>query len=637
MARITGSFCVLVLIIALHYGVQPVRADDFTHHESLDEEEKFHLFWKFDDEKIEFEAHVQTTGWFGMGLSPNGGMPGSDIVIGWVKDGKAHLTDRYADAKAQPPVDESQDWELVSGYENGTHTVLRFNRKLTTCDEKDRVISGDTMRVIWAWHDQDPDEASGVSGPSYHGSNRGTRATLLLQRIVPEQTISTGTTYTHDLLMNNVSVPGNQDTTYWCQLFKMPELGGKHHVIKAEPIVQPGNEGTVHHLLVYTCKKNPNITIMPEGHPGHQCYTPNMPGDWMECYQGSIMLAWAIGSGDIVYPEHVGYPISEDDDSGYVMMEMHYDNPLLASGIRDSSGIRLTYTPELRDNDLGTLEVGVLVNKYHVIPPHVQEFTSAGFCSTRCLNAFLEEHGQPIHIISANLHSHLLGVKLNARLIRDGVEIDIVRDDNYDFNLQYERKLKEELTIYPGDILITECIYDSSHKDFVTYGGLGTPEEMCETFFMYYPKFNLSRCDSLPNVYHTVGFAGVQDFTLTDNGEPGIIITAPAHMVNMTYEEAMEAVPWTSENGQIFSEYLLNSTFYSICQATHQSNVDTGPLVGYADRFPRGTKRPTEDICSRSATPTPDPVGGSTALQPQHAAVYTLTAYLLALVITGMN
>ncbi|CAH1243298.1 MOXD1 [Branchiostoma lanceolatum] len=501
-----------------------------------------------------------------MGLSPNGGMPGSDIAIGWVKDGKAHLTDHYADAKAQPPVDESQDWELVSGYENGTHTVLRFNRKLTTCDEKDRVISEDTLRVIWAWHDQDPDEESGVSGPSYHGSNRGARATRLLQRIVPEQTISTGTTYTHDLLMNN-----------------------------AEPIVQPGNEGTVHHLLVYTCKKNPNMTVRPEGHPGHQCYTPNMPGDWMECYQGSIMLAWAIGSGPIVYPEHVGYPISDDDDSGYVMMEMHYDNPLLASGIRDSSGIRLTYTPELRDNDLGTLEVGGLVSKFHVIPPHVQEFTSAGFCSTRCLNAFLEEHGQPIHIISANLHSHLLGVKLSARLIRDGVEIEIVRDDNYDFNLQYERKLKEELTIYPG--------------------GLGTPQEMCETFFMYYPKFNMSSTEYARD----------------------IIITAPAHMVNMTYEEAMEAVPWTSENGQIFSEYLLNSTFYSNCQATHQSNVDAGALIGYADRFPRGTKRPTEDICSRSATPTPDPVGGSTALQPQHAAVYTLTAYLLALVITGVN
>eukprot|EP00058_Branchiostoma_floridae_P006570 XP_002592058.1 hypothetical protein BRAFLDRAFT_104768 [Branchiostoma floridae] len=631
MARIFQTFCVLVLALVPHHGGQAlaIGSGDFTHHEALDEEDKFHLFWKFDEEKIEFEAHVQTTGWVGLGLSPNGGMPGSDIVIGWVKDGTAHLTD-------------------------------------------------DTLRVIWAWHDQDPEDESGVSGPAYHGPNKGARATLLLEQIVPDQTTSVGTAYTVDLLMNNVTIPGDQDTTYWCHVFEMPQLTSKHHVIKAEAIVQPGNEGTVHHLLVYTCKKNPNMTIMPEGHPGHECYTPNMPSDWRECYEGSILVAWAIGSGaeaivqpgnegtvhhllvytckknpnmtimpeghpghecytpnmpsdwrecyegsilvawaigsgDVVYPEHVGYPIGDEDDSGYVMMEMHYDNPLLVSGIQDSSGIRLTYTPELRDNDLGTLEVGVLVNKYHVVPPRVPEFTSAGFCNPQCLNAFLEEQGQPIHIIGVNLHSHLLGVKLNARLIRDGVETDIVRDDNYDFNLQFMRMLKEELTIYPG--------------------GLGTPQEMCESFFLYYPKFNLSKCDSMVNIGHTVGYAGVQDFEFDNRF--GMDITAPAHLVNMSYEEVMEAVPWTTENGQIFSEYLMNSTFYSTCQGTHQSNVDTDALIGWTDPFPRGVKRATEDICSRSSTPTPDPVGGSTALQPRFAAVYAFATFLLSLAIMG--
>lgn len=31
-------------------------------------------------------------------------------------------------------VDPSQDYVLISGYENSTHTVLRFRRKLDTCD-----------------------------------------------------------------------------------------------------------------------------------------------------------------------------------------------------------------------------------------------------------------------------------------------------------------------------------------------------------------------------------------------------------------------------------------------------------------------------------------------------------------------
>ncbi|XP_066265485.1 DBH-like monooxygenase protein 1 homolog isoform X1 [Branchiostoma lanceolatum] len=640
MASMSEIFCFSVLVTAVTLGEHFVASDDFTHHESLDEEGKFHLFWKFDDEKIEFEAQVQTTGWVGLGLSPNGGMPGSDIAIGWVKDGTAHLTDRYAEAKAQPPVDESQDWELVSGYENGTHTVLRFNRKLTTCDVRDRVINEDTLRVLWAWHDQDPKDESGASGPAYHGTNRGARATLLLSRKLTE-TPTTGTTYTLDLLNNNVPISAQQDTTYWCRVFEMPTLASKHHIIKAEPIITPGNEGVFHHAIIYTCKTNPNITIVLEEHPGHECHSPNMPSDWIGCYGGSIVFVWAIGGGDVVYPQHVGYPIGDVDDSSYVLMEVHYDNPQLLSGLYDSSGLRMTYTPELRDNDVGVLEVGMMASQYLVIPPHAVDFSSSGFCGTQCLNAFIEELGEPIKIIGVMLHSHLLGVRLNARLIHNGVETDIARDDNYDFNLQNTRMLKEEITVYSGDTLLTECIYDSAHKDSVVYGGVGATQEMCESFFLYYPRFNLKVCDSAPNIHNTLSYAGVEDFEI-DFEKAIVHIKAPEHMVNMSFEEAMEAVPWTREKARDFNEYLMNSPFYSYCLTNREysTSIDTDALRRYNYPFPRGTRLPAEDICSLIATPTPDPgdgpgpAGGSTALQANCAAGYVLLTYLVVLVLT---
>ena len=46
----------------------------------------YELYWNFDNdaETISFAVRVQTTGWVGFGLSPNGQMPDSDIVIGWV-------------------------------------------------------------------------------------------------------------------------------------------------------------------------------------------------------------------------------------------------------------------------------------------------------------------------------------------------------------------------------------------------------------------------------------------------------------------------------------------------------------------------------------------------------------------------
>ena len=44
------------------------------------------LHWNFDLEQqtIGFAVNVSTTGWVGFGLSPNGQMPQSDVVIGWV-------------------------------------------------------------------------------------------------------------------------------------------------------------------------------------------------------------------------------------------------------------------------------------------------------------------------------------------------------------------------------------------------------------------------------------------------------------------------------------------------------------------------------------------------------------------------
>ena len=49
-------------------------------------DDAYTLHWNFDLEQqtITFAVNVSTTGWVGFGLSPNGQMPQSDVVIGWV-------------------------------------------------------------------------------------------------------------------------------------------------------------------------------------------------------------------------------------------------------------------------------------------------------------------------------------------------------------------------------------------------------------------------------------------------------------------------------------------------------------------------------------------------------------------------
>lgn len=41
----------------------------------------------------------------------------------------------------EPEVDPKQDYHLLLGYENSTHTVLRFKRKMDTCDHHDIPIT----------------------------------------------------------------------------------------------------------------------------------------------------------------------------------------------------------------------------------------------------------------------------------------------------------------------------------------------------------------------------------------------------------------------------------------------------------------------------------------------------------------
>ena len=53
---------------------------------TLDPNGLYELYWNYNLtlQTISFAVRVQTTGWVGFGVSPNGQMPGSDVVIGWV-------------------------------------------------------------------------------------------------------------------------------------------------------------------------------------------------------------------------------------------------------------------------------------------------------------------------------------------------------------------------------------------------------------------------------------------------------------------------------------------------------------------------------------------------------------------------
>ena len=98
-----------------------------------------------------------------------------------------------------------------------------------------------------------------------------------------------------------------------------------------------------------------------------------------------------------MYPDNVGYPFGGE---GYIMIELHYDNPheiegktILYTlgknkpcfpGTLDSSGLRVWYTKTPREHEAGILTVGHFVHPYHVIPPNSQNFVSTGLLTEKC-------------------------------------------------------------------------------------------------------------------------------------------------------------------------------------------------------------------------------------------------------------
>lgn len=75
--------------------VNHTPTESFLHQKQLDKAGDYFLYWKTNETHITFEVHVKTRGYVGFGISPNGAMYPSDVVVGWVKDGQTHFSVKY--------------------------------------------------------------------------------------------------------------------------------------------------------------------------------------------------------------------------------------------------------------------------------------------------------------------------------------------------------------------------------------------------------------------------------------------------------------------------------------------------------------------------------------------------------------
>ncbi|XP_041816615.1 dopamine beta-hydroxylase [Chelmon rostratus] len=417
-----------------------------------------------------------------LGMSDRGELTNADLVVLWNTGNESYFGDAWSDSEGHVSLDRQQDYELIYAKQRPDGCYLLFKRAFSTCDPRDYLIEEGTVHIIYGILDQPLTSLEQLNLSRIH---TGVQRVLMLRPDTPSPTLPPDV-QTLDVLAPNVIIP-NQETTYWCFIQTLPENMPKNHIVMYESVVTAGNEAIVHHMEVFEC--SPDVRDVPE-YSG-SCDDKMKPGKLNFCRH--VLAAWAMGAEAFYYPPDAGLPMGGPGSSRFLRLEVHYHNPLHISGRRDSSGIRLHYTPSLRRYDAGIMELGLVYTPVMAIPPKQHTFFLSGYCTSKCTQTALPPGG--IYIFASQLHTHLAGRGVRTVLVRGGKELEVVQEDQH-FSTHYQtiRVLRKMVTVLPGDVLITKCTYNTEDRSKPTVGGFGIMEEMCVNYIHYYPRTKLELC-----------------------------------------------------------------------------------------------------------------------------------------------
>ena len=224
---------------------------------SADLSKDVNLKWNFTTEDIYFKLVVNTNGWVGFGLSPNGDMANSDTILAWTNpDGTIQFKDSHT-FNRNVWVDTVEHWKrLFYTKANGKTTVI-FTRKLKICPpasqpaNETNINVEPTAYVIYAFGTNFRNNF-----PAYHGTSRGSKSLPLL---VPNEKVQLQMSQIEEVefvvdvnqsvhfkivvfslliqflfLKKKLTLPNDRVTTYWCQMFEIPNdwISIKRHLVR---------------------------------------------------------------------------------------------------------------------------------------------------------------------------------------------------------------------------------------------------------------------------------------------------------------------------------------------------------------------------------------------------------------------
>jgi len=266
----------------------------------------------------------------------------------------------------------------------------------------------------------------------------------------------------------------SQQTTYACVGFAFP-ANETLTIIRFDAILD--NSQVLHHMVMFQLP----VGAADFGSTPQPC---NMaPG-------GVPIYAWAPGGDPVIMPPEAGFTVGGTTGLIYVVLQLHYNNPTSQSGYIDSSGVKMYLSAQARQYQAGFMFLGMDTSLIS-IPAHQPSFHMSGRCTTPTTAYALPQNG--IQVFAAMGHMHYLGRQIWTDLLRNKTKVaSIVDNPHYDFNAQ--KFLPLNLTIFPGDEMVTHCVWDSTKANTTTFGGESTSNEMCLSAILYYPSIGADGC-----------------------------------------------------------------------------------------------------------------------------------------------
>jgi len=426
----------------------------------------------------------QHAGWSALAFGGNGGMKGAQQFVVRKVDGSFVAEERYSSNYATPELQATQEVALLFANEENGNIAWGVVVPKTSCAYGDRYPVEDMSRFMhWAL---------GSTHDFYHHSSRGQFHANLISGPSTMQDFSSAANIS--ITMPDVSVVmgagGNDEKNpYICSIFDISQMlpsgmsvDAKHHVAMFSPILDADSAAYVHHMILYGCEDEDALSGLTHGQVIPEC--ESMPNG---C--NALKWPWAVGSEPVIFPAEAGMPMGQG--KRWYALQMHYYNPSLDTGIKDNSGVRVTFANALRTHDAATFQFngGTNNGQRDMIPSGQAAYTlPKAIVPSHCTNQWSGD----VNIVGVIYHAHLVGKSLNIDVIRNGALLgDLRREKLYDFNHQSLEpssinKLKK------GDELILSCTYDTTARTAPTGFGDFTQTEMCWSAFMYYPAQSMN-------------------------------------------------------------------------------------------------------------------------------------------------